>query len=71
MTRASSVSISTCWPEELKTVYGPIDRFWMEDENPETLLEFRNERGKLLRNEIPLTPNQDSEETAGAGAQAF
>jgi hypothetical protein len=69
--RVLRVYLPTCWPEELKTVYGPIDRFWMEDENPETLLEFRTERGKLLRNEIPLGPDRDSDETAGAVAPAF
>jgi Domain of unknown function (DUF4123) len=66
--RVLRVYLPTCWEDELKTVYGPIDRFWMEDESPETMLEFRPERGKLRRNEIPLSP--DAALAAEAGAEA-
>jgi hypothetical protein len=69
--RVFRVYLPTCWPEEVKTVYGPIDRFWIEDENPETMLEFRNEHGRLLQKEIPLLSENSSEESSGAGAQAI
>ncbi len=32
--------LPTCLPKELKTVFGPIDRFLMEAEQPDTLIEF-------------------------------
>ncbi len=66
--RVLRVYLPTCWPEELKSVYGPIDRFWMEDENPDDLLEFRVQQGKLLRNEISL--EKAGEDDASAGARA-
>lgn len=66
--RVLRVYLPTCWEDELKTVYGPIDRFWMEDESPEFMLEFRPERGQLRRKEIPLSP--DAALTAEAGAEA-
>lgn len=50
--RMLRVYLPTCVSDELKTVYGPIDRFWTEDDTPETMLEFRVERGKLLRDEF-------------------
>jgi hypothetical protein len=52
--RVLRVYLPTCRQEELETVFGPIDRFWLEDERPETLLEFRVDRGKLLRNQFPV-----------------
>jgi len=53
--RVLRVYLPTCRSDELETVFGPIDRFWLEDDNPETILEFRVDRGKLLRNEFPAT----------------
>jgi hypothetical protein len=64
--RVMRVYLPTCFPEELKTVYGPINRFWMEDEDPNTLLEFRVDHGKLVRTEIAL----DGAGVSGAGAAA-
>jgi len=51
--------LPTCRPEELETVFGPIDRFWLEDDTPETILEFRFDRGKLLRTEFPALENAE------------
>lgn len=50
--RVLRVYLPTCRADELATVFGPIDRFWVESEDPETMLEFRVEHGKLLRNEL-------------------
>jgi len=66
--RVLRVYLPTCWEDELRTVYGPIDRFWVEDESPETMLEFRPERGQLRRREIPLS--QDAALAAEASAEA-
>jgi hypothetical protein len=53
--RVLRVYLPTCRPDELETVFGPIDRFWLEDDSPETILEFRVDRDKLLRTEFPAT----------------
>lgn len=68
--RVLRVYLPTCWEDELKTVYGPIERFWMEDESPETMLEFRPERGQLRRQEIPLSPDAALAPDAVAEARA-
>ena len=54
--RVLRVYLPTCRTDELQTVFGPIDCFWIEDENPEIMLEFRLDREKLLRKELPLFP---------------
>jgi hypothetical protein len=69
--RVLRVYLPTCWEDELKTVYGPIDRFWVEDESPETMLEFRPERGQLRRKEIPVSPDAALAAEAGAEARAL
>jgi hypothetical protein len=51
--RVLRVYLPTCRPEELEAVFGPIDRFWLEDQNPETMVEFRVDHGRLLRHEFP------------------
>ncbi len=64
--RVLRIYLPTCTGEELKTVYGPIARFWTEDESPETLLEFRVERGALIRDEISLAGGASAEDTGSA-----
>jgi len=46
--------LPTCYADELKTVYGAIECFYMEAEDPGQMLEFRVERGKLVTNSIPI-----------------
>jgi hypothetical protein len=50
--RVLRVYLPTCRAEELETVFGPIDCFWVEGEDPETMLEFRVDHGKLLRKQL-------------------
>ena len=50
--RVLRVYLPTCRADELQTVFGPIDRFLAEDQDPGTILEFRVEYGKLLRREF-------------------
>jgi hypothetical protein len=45
--RVLRVYLPTCKRDELRTVFGPIDSFLVEDENPDTLLEFTFD-GKAL-----------------------
>lgn len=40
--------LPTCWTDELRTVFGPIDRFIVEAADPDEVLEFTMERGKLV-----------------------
>ena len=53
--------LPTCIADELRTVFGGIERFYTEAEDPNQLLEFRLERGKLLRTSVPIPPH--SQET--------
>jgi hypothetical protein len=39
--RVLRVYLPTCTPDELRTVYGPINCFYIEDENPNSMFEFR------------------------------
>ena len=52
--RVLRVYLPTCTPEELRTVFGPIERFWMEDEQPGRMLEFGLDQTRLERREIVL-----------------
>ena len=46
--------LPTCFPAELKTIYGPIDHFLMEAEEPGTMLEFGLDKFQLVEKRIPL-----------------
>jgi hypothetical protein len=52
--RILRVYLPTCRKDELRTVYGPIERFVMEDGNPETLLEFNFDGAYLDVEKHPL-----------------
>ena len=47
--------LPTCNAEELKTVFGPVETFWMEARNPGELLQFRVRQGQLVKEALPLT----------------
>jgi hypothetical protein len=50
--RVLRVYLPTCTAEELRTVFGPIECFRMEDENAGTMLEFGFDREELVTNRI-------------------
>ena len=52
--RVLRVFLPTCREIELREVFGPIECFWCENESPESMLEFRMQGGKLMRNAVPL-----------------
>lgn len=54
--RVLRVYLPTCRRDELNTVFGPIDRFWMEDEQPGAALEFDFSRDRLVQNRRSLEP---------------
>jgi hypothetical protein len=45
--RVLRVFLPTCFPDELRAVFGPVDNFYMESQFPDTLLDFRLEAGQL------------------------
>jgi len=38
--RVMRVYLPTCWTEELRTVFGPVNRYILEDEDPMQILDF-------------------------------
>jgi hypothetical protein len=52
--RVLRVYLPTCNNEEMRTVFGPIKSFYMEDENAETMLAFGRDAGRLLVKKIAL-----------------
>jgi hypothetical protein len=47
--RVMRVYLPTCNSGELGTVFGPIQRMWVEDETPDTILEFAVDASRLVR----------------------
>ena len=52
--RVLRVYLPTCTTEELRTVFGPIESFGVEDETPDTLLDFRFGRESLITKVCPV-----------------
>lgn len=52
--RVFRIYLPTCTRDELRTVFGPIERFWMESEDPDMLLEFGFDQVSMSSNTIPL-----------------
>ena len=52
--RVFRVYLPLCNREEMETVFGPVQRFLLEDEAPNTLLRFLPERGQVRREIVPL-----------------
>jgi hypothetical protein len=52
--RVLRVYLPACSSADLRTVFGPIQRFWTEGETKGAVLEFGFDGGKLIRNDFPL-----------------
>ena len=52
--RVLRLYLPSCYPEELQRVFGPIERFWMEDKAPEALMEFGFDGSRLVSNGFSL-----------------
>ncbi len=48
--------LPTCRPTELRTIFGPIRSFVMEDEDPRILLQFAFDGHRLLERRVTLGP---------------
>jgi hypothetical protein len=57
--RVLRVYLPTCTSSELRTVFGPIECFWMEDANPETILEFRLKQARLVSKKFSINQVKD------------
>ncbi len=61
--RVMRLYLPTCTPSELKKVFGPVDRYYVEDEDPDTILEYRLIDAVLTKNSIQIvTPDQNAVE---------
>jgi len=47
--RVMRVYLPTCNSEELQTIFGPMQSYMMEDENPAVMLRFRLKEGSLAK----------------------
>ena len=56
--RVFRVYLPTCRSEELRTVFGPVDCFWVEHEDPNTLVEFRFDSLGLVRKELSVAASE-------------
>lgn len=52
--RVLRVYLPTCNAEELQTVFGPVEYFMLEDENPATALRFHLQDGALKQQKLAL-----------------
>ncbi len=52
--RVLRVYLPTCNDEELKTLFGPVQSYMMEDENPASMLRFRLKGGSLAKQVEPV-----------------
>jgi hypothetical protein len=52
--RVLRVYLPTCNRTELSTIFGPVERFWMESADSGILLEFGLDEGKLIERQVSL-----------------
>jgi len=53
--RVLRVYLPTCNAEDIKIVFGPINCYMLEDEDPSALLRLSSDGGKILTEKVPLT----------------
>lgn len=54
--RVLRMYLPTCIPIELRALFGPVERYCMEGEDPGELLEFELDDLELKQQAVPLTP---------------
>jgi hypothetical protein len=52
--RVLRLYLPSCFSDELRIFFGPIERIWTEGETAETMLEFGFDGARLVRNELPI-----------------
>ena len=53
--RVMSVYLPTCNPDEVKAMFGPVSRYFMESDSPDVALSFHHKDGSLTLKKLPLT----------------
>ena len=56
--RVMSIYLPTCNPDEVKAMFGPVSRYFMESEAPDVALSFQHKDGSLVQKKVPLTDVQ-------------
>ena len=56
--RVFRVYLPTCRADELRTVFGATECFWVEDESPHTMVEFRFDDIGLLRKNLSVAVSE-------------
>jgi hypothetical protein len=59
--RVLRVYLPTCFGEELRNLFGPIQCFWTEGRGPGEMLEFRFRRDNLMQRTVSVDPGRPSE----------
>jgi hypothetical protein len=57
--RVMRIYLPTCTARELKTFYGPVSRYVLEDEAPGSLIEFSLENRELKQRKVVLLQQQE------------
>jgi hypothetical protein len=52
--RVLRVYLPTCNAKELETVFGPVEYYLLEDQDPNVALQFRNSNGQLIQGKVTL-----------------
>jgi len=52
--RVLRVYLPTCFAGELQEVFGPVESFWTEAEEPSSMLQFRRQANALVKDQIDL-----------------
>jgi hypothetical protein len=64
--RVLRIYLPTCWPAELRAVFGPIDRFLMEAEDPGVLLQYQLRGNKLVERRVRLDQQENGVRSTSA-----
>jgi Domain of unknown function (DUF4123) len=59
--RVLRVYLPTCNSQELRTVFGPVDSFYVEDRDPRDVWCYRRDDGRLRKDKNPLTETVERE----------
>ena len=63
--RVLRIYLPTCLPGELRSMFGPIDRFWTESVTSDDVLEFCFRDGALTQRTLPLRPESPATRSPG------
>ena len=56
--RVMSIYLPNCKPDEVKAIFGPVSRYFMESDGPDAALSFQHKDGSLVQKKVPMTEVQ-------------